>query len=68
MAPKLGVKLPEIASLDTQLWGHFGQVKIFPNGLKSLGQLGCGPHFSVMIEAGNPKIFARPSPYYNKLS
>ena len=39
MAPKLGDKLPQIALLDTQLWGHLGQVKIFPNDLKSLEQL-----------------------------
>ena len=60
MAPKLGVKSPEIASLDTQLWGNFGQVKIFPNDPKSLEPLGFGPNFSVMIEAGNPENFRAP--------
>jgi len=37
-------------------------VKIFRIDLKLLWQLGIGPNFSVMIEAGKaiPKIFARP--------
>ena len=50
--------------MDTQLQGHLGQVKIFPNDPKSLEQLGFGPNFSVMIEAGNPKNFRAP---YNKV-
>ena len=60
MALKLGVKLPEIALLDTQLWSHFGQVKIFQNDPKSLGELGFDPIFLVMIEAGNPENYRSP--------
>ena len=46
--------------MDTQLQGHLGQVKIFPNDPKLLGELGFGPIFSVMIEAGNPENFRLP--------
>ena len=37
-----------------------GQVKISRNDPKSLGELGFGKKFSVMIEAGNPKDYCSP--------
>ena len=60
MALKLGIKLPKIASLDTQLQGHFGKVNIFPNDPKSQEQMGFGQNFSVMIEEGNHENFHAP--------
>ena len=53
MALKLGVQKGYGLLLDPQLRGHFGQVKIFPNDLKSLGHSGIGPNFSKII---GPKI------------
>ena len=47
--------IPEIALEDAQLRSHFGQVKIFRIDLKLLRQLGFGPNFPVMVEAGNPE-------------
>ena len=66
MAPKLGVHEGHVKLFDVRLQSPFGQVKIFPNDPKLLEQLGFGPIFSVMIEAGNPENFRKP--YYRDVN